>query len=87
MPFAGAFRGTKAFHKLVPLVAKTVAVSKMEFVATTVGDDHVVELVEFTLAGEVEPVRVAEVNQFRGDQIARSAPSIGSSRFEVRAWR
>lgn len=69
MPVAGVFRGKQAFRELIPLVAATVAVAKMEFVATTVGDDHVVEIVEFTLIGADAPVQVAEVNRFRGDQI------------------
>jgi ketosteroid isomerase-like protein len=60
MPFAGLFRGKKAFRELIPLVAETVAVTKMEFVATTVGDDRVVEIVE--------------VNRFRENQICEIRP-------------
>lgn len=76
MPFGGVFRGKKAFRELIPLVAEMVAVTNMEFVATTVGDDYAVEIVEFTLAGDAAPVQVAEVNRFGEIKSARSAPSI-----------
>jgi ketosteroid isomerase-like protein len=75
MPFAGVFRGKKAFRELIPLVAETVAVTNMRFVATTVGDDRVVEIVEFTLAGDPGvTTQVAEVNRFRGNQICEIRP-------------
>ena len=75
MPFAGDYRGKKAFRELIPLVAETVAVTKMEFVATTVGDDRVVEIVEFTLGGDPGvTTQVAEVNRFRGNQICEIRP-------------
>ncbi len=70
MPFAGVYRGKGAFRELIPLVAETVGLAGVKFVATTVGDDYAVEIVEFTIAGEVgPPVEAAEVIRFRGNQI------------------
>ncbi len=75
MPFSGVYQGKKAFRELIPLVASTVAVTNMEFVASTVGDDRVVEIVEFTLAGDPGvTTQVAEVNRFRGNQICEIRP-------------
>jgi hypothetical protein len=50
MPFAGTYRGKGAFRELIPIVVGTVGVTSMKYVATTVGDDYAVEIVEFTLA-------------------------------------
>jgi ketosteroid isomerase-like protein len=55
MPFTGVFRGKDAFRELIPIVVKSLGVSGMKFVATTVGDDHAVEIVEFTLNGYEAP--------------------------------
>jgi ketosteroid isomerase-like protein len=75
MPFAGVYRGKGAFRELIPLVVQSVGVTGMKFVATTVGDDHAVELVEFTLAGDDgPPFQVAEVIRFRGNQICEIRP-------------
>ncbi|HEX5253183.1 MAG TPA: nuclear transport factor 2 family protein [Mycobacterium sp.] len=75
MPFAGIYRGKDAFRELIPLVVETIAVTGMEFVATTVGDGYAVELVEFTLADhDGPPVQVLELNRFRGHHICESAP-------------
>lgn len=74
MPFGGVFRGKQAFRTLISLVVGTVAVTSMRFVATTVGDGYVAEIVEFTLAGDDTPVQVVEVNSFRGDQICEIRP-------------
>jgi ketosteroid isomerase-like protein len=75
LPFAGVYRGKQALRELIPLVVEAVNVTRMEFVATTVGDDHAVEIVEFTLDGDAAaPVRVAEVNRFRGNRICEIRP-------------
>jgi ketosteroid isomerase-like protein len=75
MPFAGVYRGKDAFRELIPIVVKSIAVTSMKFVATTVGDDHAVEIVEFTLDGyEGPPVQVAEVIRFRGNLICEIRP-------------
>ncbi|WP_188671911.1 nuclear transport factor 2 family protein [Subtercola lobariae] len=75
MPFAGVYRGKNAFVELIPIVAKSVSVKTLTYVATTVGDDHAVELVEFTLEGGGDtPVEVAEVVWFRGEQISEIRP-------------
>jgi len=75
MPFAGVYRGKDAFAELIPIVVKSVSVTDLKYVATTVGDDHAVELVEFTIAGhDGGPVEVAEVVWFRGDQICEIRP-------------
>lgn len=74
MPFGGAFRGKQAFRELIPLVASTVTMTGMKFLATTVGGGYAVELVEFTLDGNPAPVHVAEVIQFREQQICEIRP-------------
>jgi ketosteroid isomerase-like protein len=75
MPFGGTFRGKGAFRELIPLVAKTVGVSKLEFVATTVGDDFVIEVVDFILDGQYgPPLRVLEVNRIRDGLICEITP-------------
>jgi len=75
MPFAGVYRGKGAFRELIPIVVETVAVTGMEFVATTVGGDYAVEIVEFTLAGDAgPPFQAAEVIRFRGNQICEIRP-------------
>lgn len=56
-------------------MVNSVAVSGLTYVATTVGNDHATEIVDFTLAGDPNPpVRVVEVIQFRGDQICEIRP-------------
>jgi ketosteroid isomerase-like protein len=75
MPFAGIYRGEGAFRELIPLVAEKVPVTGMKHVATTVGDDYVIEIVEFTLAGDTgSPFQVVEVIRFRGTQICEIRP-------------
>lgn len=74
MPFGGVFRGKQAFQELIPLVADSVAVTNLKFVATTVGGGYAVEIAEFTLDGGTGPVQVAEVIQFREDQICEIRP-------------
>jgi ketosteroid isomerase-like protein len=77
LPFAGVYRGKKAFRELIPRVVESLAVVKMKFVATTVGDDYAVEVVEFTLPldeGATVTVQNAEVIRFRGQQICEIRP-------------
>ena len=75
LPFAGVYRGKKAFRELIPRVAESLAVVKIKSVATTVGDDHAVEVVEFTFAGEDGvTVQNTEVIRFRGQQICEIRP-------------
>ena len=75
LPFAGVYRGKKAFRGLIPRVVESLAVVKMKFVVTTVGDDHAVEVVEFTLAGDDgATVQNTEVIRFRGQQICEIRP-------------
>jgi ketosteroid isomerase-like protein len=75
MPFAGVYRGKGAFRELIPIVVETAAVTGMKLVATTVGDNYAVEIVEFTLAGDAgSPFQVAEVIRFRGNQICEIRP-------------
>jgi ketosteroid isomerase-like protein len=75
MPFGGVYRGKGAFREAIPIVARMAAVTGLKFVATTVGENCAVEIVEFTLAGHSgAPVRVAEFIQFRGNQICRITP-------------
>jgi ketosteroid isomerase-like protein len=75
MPFAGTYRGKNAMRELIPLVVSSVAVSNVKYVATTVGDGYVAELVEFTLAGnDGPPMQAVEVNSFRGNQICEIRP-------------
>ena len=69
MPFGGTFRGKGAFRELIPLVASTIPLGKLEFLETTVGDEFAVELVDFTSRRSRGPLRVAEVIRFRGEQI------------------
>src|SRR5580693_6658647 len=65
MPFAGAYRGKTAMRTLIPIVVSSVSVSNVRYVATTVGDGYVAELVEFTLAGhDGPPMQAVEVNTF-----------------------
>jgi hypothetical protein len=75
MPFAGVYRGKGAMQQLIPIVADAVPLAGLDFVATTVGDDHAVEIVEFRLAGDdAEPFYVTEVIKFRGNQICEIRP-------------
>jgi hypothetical protein len=75
MPFAGTYRGKGAFRELIPIVVGTVGVTSMKYVATTVGDDYAVEIVEFTLARDTgSPFQVAEVIRFRQNQICEIRP-------------
>jgi ketosteroid isomerase-like protein len=75
MPFAGAYRGKTAMRTLIPIVVSSVSVSNVRYVATTVGDGYVAELVEFTLAGhDGPPMQAVEVNTFRGNQICEIRP-------------
>lgn len=75
MPFGGTYRGKGAFLELIPAVVNSVAVTGMKFVATTVGGDHAVEIVEFTLADDpAPPTQVAELITFRGHQICEIRP-------------
>lgn len=73
MPFAGVYRGKDAFRTLIPLVAETVGLANVKYVATTVGDDHAVEIVEFSLA-DGSTVEAAEMVKFRGHQICEIRP-------------
>ncbi len=73
MPFGGEYRGQDAFRTLIPLVAETVGLASVKYLATTVGDDHVVELVEFSLA-DGSTVEATEVVRFRGDRICEIRP-------------
>ena len=75
LPFAGVYRGKKAFRELIPCVVESLAVVKIKSIATTVGDDHAVEVVEFTFAGDGgATVQNAEVIQFREQQICEIRP-------------
>ncbi len=75
MPFAGTYRGKGAFRELIPIVVNGVPIVRLQPVATTVGDDYAVELVEFTLAGDDgPPFQVAEVFRFQGNQIREIRP-------------
>jgi len=75
LPFAGVYRGKKAFRELIPRVTESLAVVKIKSVATTVGDDHAVEVVEFTFAGDDGvTVQNTEVIRFRGQQICEIRP-------------
>lgn len=66
LPLAGTYRGKGAFRQLISIVAEKVAVTGMKPVATAVGDDYAVEIVEFTFAGDTgSPFQVAEVIRFR----------------------
>ncbi|MEU3735157.1 nuclear transport factor 2 family protein [Streptomyces sp. NPDC033538] len=73
MPFAGEYRGKDAFRTLIPLVAETVGLASVKYIATTIGDDHAVEIVEFSLA-DGSTVDGAEVIRFRGHQICDIRP-------------
>lgn len=75
MPFGGTWRGKDAFRELIPLVREAIAVKKLDFVATTVGGDYAVELVEFTLDGhDGPPLPVAEMIRFREGKICEIRP-------------
>lgn len=75
MPFAGEYRGKTAMRTLIPIVVATVSVSGVKYVATTVGDGYVAELVEFTLAeNDGPPMQAVEVNSFRSNQICEIRP-------------
>jgi hypothetical protein len=59
----------------IPIVASTSSVSAVKFVAATVGDGHVAELVELTVEGyDGPPMQGVEVNTFRGDLICEIRP-------------
>jgi ketosteroid isomerase-like protein len=75
MPFGGTYTGKDAFQKLIPIVMEAIAVARIDHIATTVGDDYAMELVEFTLKGrEGPPLPVAEVIRFRDGKICEIRP-------------
>lgn len=75
MPFGGTYRGKDAFLELIPLVRRAAKVEGLTFVATTIGGDHAVEIVEFALAGhDGPPPQVAELIRFRGKLICEIRP-------------
>lgn len=75
MPFAGVYRGKKAFQELIPLVVGSVGVAGIAHIATTVGDGCAVDIVEWTLAGDDgPPMQGAELIRFRGHQICEIKP-------------
>lgn len=75
MPFGGTYRGKDAFLELIPLVRQAVKIDGLSFVATSVGDNHAVEIVEFLLAGHKgPPPQVAELIRFRGHRICEIQP-------------
>lgn len=75
MPFGGTYRGKGAFVKLIPIVRAMAEPIDLKFIATTIGGDHAVEIVEFTLAGDAgPPTQVAELIRFRGNQICEIRP-------------
>ncbi len=75
MPFGGTWRGKDAFLELIPLVRDAIAVEKLDFIATTVGGDYAIELVEFTLEGhDGPPLPVAEMIRFRDGKICEIRP-------------
>lgn len=74
-PFAGVYRGKTAFQELIPRVAKSIGVSGIRSIATTVGDGYAVEITEFVFTGyNGPPIRNAEVIEFRGEQICQIQP-------------
>ncbi len=88
MPFGGVYRGKTAFRELIPIVAEAVAVAKLEFIATTVGGDYAVEVVEFTLADDPgRTSQVAELIRFRGNQICEVRPYYSDPNFFIDAVR
>ncbi|WNV82963.1 nuclear transport factor 2 family protein [Umezawaea sp. Da 62-37] len=75
MPFAGVYRGRGAFRELIPIVVASAGVKDLRCVATTVGDDYAVQIVEFVLDGhDGPPTQVVEVIRFRGGQICEIRP-------------
>ena len=74
MPFGGTYRGKTAFRTVIPIVRDAVAVSKIRKVATTLGPDCAVEVVEFTFEDEGSTTEVAELIRFRGNQICEIRP-------------
>ncbi len=74
-PFAGVYRGKRAFQELIPKVAQSIGVSGIRSIATTVGDGYAVEITEFVFTGyDGPPIRNAEVIEFRGEQIWQIQP-------------
>ena len=74
MPFGGTYRGKAAFRTVIPLVREAVAVTNIRKVATTLGSDCAVEIVEFTFEDEGPTTEVAELIRFRGNQICEIQP-------------
>ena len=68
------YRGKEAFRVLIPAVAEAVPLTNIEYVASTVGGDYVIEIVEFTLAHGHGRVEATEVIRFRGNQICEVRP-------------
>ncbi len=89
LPFGGTFRGKDAFLEAIPRVMAAVAVAGLRSIATTVGDGHAVEVVEFTFADDPDgPTQVAELITFRGDRICAIRPFYAdANRFVAAAAR
>ena len=75
LSFAGVYRGKDAFVELIPLVVASISPTSITRIATTIGGDYAVVLVEFRFAGDDgPPARVAEALRFRGKQICEVRP-------------
>jgi ketosteroid isomerase-like protein len=75
MPFAGTYRGRHALQQLYTQVMGMMDVAALDVHAHTVGDDHVVVLLDMVLAGPPQVrVPLAEMLRFRGDKVCEIKP-------------
>jgi ketosteroid isomerase-like protein len=73
LPFAGVYSGKGALHTMFVKLMSMTDVADMQFHDMTVGQDHVVALVDLVFAGG-QRARIAETFRFRGDQICEILP-------------
>ncbi len=74
MPFGGVFKGKGGMRDAIASVTGAVKVDSLRFLETTLGENCAIEIVEFTLAGDPGTTQVAELFQFRGNQICKIQP-------------
>jgi len=74
-PMPGRYEGRGALRTLYEKVFGLLDVARLEFIDMTVGENHVVCLLDMILAGDT-PVRlpIAEVFRMRGDKVCEIRP-------------
>ena len=73
-PMAGTFRGIKALRELYAQVFGMVEVTGVQRLGITVGGDHVVTIIYFEFADDLEPAHLCEMFRFRDGKVCEIKP-------------